>query len=110
MKERETVSPFPAIYHDRFCDRFLLFRSNWALWLPKTNAGSPAIFCDELNAGLFEGGGYCDHSILRHPDAGIGFGPLDGRNGYTRSSCDLGLRPSDQCPRSTNLRRAKQNA
>ena len=41
-----------------------LFRSNRALWLPKTNAGSATIFCDELDAGLFEGARYCVHGIL----------------------------------------------
>lgn len=44
--------------------RSLLFRSNWALSLPKTNAWSPTIFCDELDAGLLEGGRYCVRGIL----------------------------------------------
>ena len=41
-------------YHN--LPRSFLFRSNWALWLPKTNAGSSTIFCDELNSGSFECG------------------------------------------------------
>jgi hypothetical protein len=57
-----------------------LFRSNWALWLTKANAGSSTIFCDELDAGFFEGARNCDYGILRHPDAAIGFRSLDGRN------------------------------
>jgi hypothetical protein len=33
---------------------FVLFRSNRTLWLPKANAGTSAIFRDELDAGRFQ--------------------------------------------------------
>jgi hypothetical protein len=42
-----------TIYREAFAVD--LIRSNRALWLPKTNAGSSTIFCDKLDAGLFEG-------------------------------------------------------
>jgi hypothetical protein len=43
----------PIIYHNLFA--LALFRSNRPLWLPKSDAGSSAIFCNELNSGFFEG-------------------------------------------------------
>ena len=58
-----------------------LSRPNGALWLPKTNAGSSTILCDELDAGLSEGTCDCAHGILGNPDAAIGFCSLDSRNG-----------------------------
>jgi hypothetical protein len=94
-------------------DLFVMFSValfHGALCLAKTNAGSSAVFCDEIDARLFEGARYCGHGILRYPNAAISFRPLHGRNRKASCSCDLGLRPADKSARSTNLRRAKQNA
>jgi len=41
----QSICPFAAV----------LFRANWALWFPKTNARSSTILLDELDTGLFEG-------------------------------------------------------
>jgi hypothetical protein len=48
--------------------------------LAQTDARSPAIFRNELDAGLFEGVRYCEDGILRNLYAPAGFCSLYSRN------------------------------
>jgi hypothetical protein len=57
LYERLTVST------DRIFRQGSLY-AELALRFAQTDAGASTIFCDELDAGLFEGVRYCEHGIL----------------------------------------------
>ncbi|MGZ3357266.1 MAG: hypothetical protein ACXVBO_20760 [Isosphaeraceae bacterium] len=83
---------------------FALFRSNGALWLPETNAGSSTIFRDELDAGRLQRA-LNRFEVVRYRNRSACLEISDGTFADLRFGRQVGLRKLDQCARGAALRR-----
>ncbi len=60
--KRGVSSAMRASTHHQLFSLFFWLVRNWRL--PQTDARSSTVLRDELDAGLFEGAGYCGHGIF----------------------------------------------